>query len=262
MCDDVRSLTPAARRLALEIARCPVIEECIANLSPGHPCGKVVGWQRRELPNRYTADPWVGHLALAPILFVSSNPSADDGMAPLGPGEVTWAADDDIILQVSDGYFEEGQVPCVRDGIYQVDAEGRRAPNWIRYWAFARARAKELLGRVPRPGHDYALTEVVHCGSRREHGAREAVSSCAPRYLRRVLELSPASVIVCVGAIARGAFEQELGVRGGALWGPGPMAGRERAVVRMSGPGARGSPKSLTAYLDVRQMDRLRALLA
>jgi hypothetical protein len=263
MHDDLMSLTLAARKLALEIARCPVIEECLANPSAGHPCSKVVAWQRRKLPNRYTAEPWAGHLARAPLLFVSSNPSADDGLAPLGTGEVTWASSDDLILRVTDGCFDEGQPPGVRDGIYQVDAEGQRAPNWIRYWAFARARARDLLGRVPRPGHDYALTEVVHCGSKREHGTWEAASACAPRDLHRVLELSPATVIMCVGKIASWAFAEELGVRGGSvLWGPGLIAGRERTIVRVPGLSAHGSPKSLPAYLEAEQMESLRRLLA
>jgi hypothetical protein len=104
---DAPLLPPAARQLALEIARCPVIAECLAHPSSGHPCSRVVGWQRRQLPQRYTADPWVGHLAVAPILFVSSNTSADGGVEPLGPDEITWSSDDELLLQVSDGYFDE-----------------------------------------------------------------------------------------------------------------------------------------------------------
>jgi hypothetical protein len=260
--DTVELVTAEARRLALEIARCPLIAECLAHPLSGHPCDKVVGWQRRQLPHRYTADPWVGHLSVAPILFVSSNPSADDGVEPLAPGEIVWSSNDDLILQVSDRYFDEGQTPGVEGGIYQVDAEGRRAPNWIRYWAFARARAAELLGCAPRPGLDYALTEVVHCGSKGEHGVWEAVTVCAPRYLSRVLELSPATVVVCVGSVAKWVFEKQLGIGGdSALWGPDNVAGRERAVLRIPAPGARRVRRSLNAHLTTEQLDRLRALL-
>ena len=63
--------------------------------------------------------------------------------------------------------------------------------------------AHELLTRSPRPGHDYALTELVHCGSQNEIGVWDAIATCVPRYFERVMAASPALVIIVVGAVAR-----------------------------------------------------------
>jgi hypothetical protein len=49
------------------------------------------------------------------------------------------------------------------------------------------------------PGQDYALTEVVHCGSGVERGVDEALETCSSRYLKRVISLSPAKLLVLVG---------------------------------------------------------------
>jgi hypothetical protein len=59
--------------------------------------------------------------------------------------------------------------------------------------------ATDLLGRAPVPGQDYALTEVVHCGSGVERGVDEALETCSSRYLKRVISLSPAKLLVLVG---------------------------------------------------------------
>src|SRR5207245_8440907 len=71
----------AARRLLLEITRCPNVATCRSALD--HPCAKVVGVQRKVPDADFRVpEPWNGSLARAPLLFVASNPSLDD---PLGP---------------------------------------------------------------------------------------------------------------------------------------------------------------------------------
>lgn len=70
------------------------------------------------------------------------------------------------------------------------------------------------------PGRDYALTEVVHCGGRGEHGVSDAVPVCTSRYLLRVLHASAASVIVLTGASALRAFQAGTSVQvTDGLWG-------------------------------------------
>lgn len=69
----------------LEVARCPILEQCLEAAQPSHPCAGVVltqwsdvspteriaTWRaRHQLP-----EPWRGRINVAPILFVSSNPS-------------------------------------------------------------------------------------------------------------------------------------------------------------------------------------------
>jgi hypothetical protein len=47
-----------------------------------------------------------------------------------------------------------------------------------RFWFAARARASELLERSAVAGHDFALTEVVHCKSAAGSGVAEAYPTC------------------------------------------------------------------------------------
>jgi uracil-DNA glycosylase len=71
-------------------------------------------------------------------------------------------------------------------------------------WAEVRGRATELLGQDATPGRDYFSTEVVHCKSVKEkQGVRKAAKFCADQYLKRVMAVSGARVVVCVGKIAR-----------------------------------------------------------
>jgi hypothetical protein len=78
------------------------------------------------------------------------------------------------------------------------------------YWRVVEAIAKDLLGRSPRPGHDYALTEVVRCKSLGEKGARQALDECSGRYLARTLEIAGANVIVALGKLARNGVARHL----------------------------------------------------
>jgi hypothetical protein len=50
------------------------------------------------------------------------------------------------------------------------------------------------------PGRDYAMTEIVHCRSWDEIGVDRARDRCADLYLDRILQVSPAKVIVGLGA--------------------------------------------------------------
>ena len=175
--------------LLLEIARCDVaIAGAAGDLGQDHPCSRVIAFQGREDLNLLTPstfhlpEPWQGDIARAPLLFISSNPS-------INPCEhfptAAWS-DTDII-----NFFEGGFSSRAR-------AQGRS-----RYWSSIHKRALELFGRNPRPGIDYALTEVVRCKSRNEVGVPEALPHCAGRFLSETLRLSNANVIFAVGEKAR-----------------------------------------------------------
>jgi uracil-DNA glycosylase len=84
-----------------------------------------------------------------------------------------------------------------------------------------RSRARELIPeRQPRPGRNYALTEVVRCKSRNERGVEEARLICSGRYLERTLDASRADVVVFLGmraeVTARAILNvpREVGIRG------------------------------------------------
>ena len=252
-------LTDAERQLILTIARCPVVDACVRG-GEANPCAGVVRWQGAGDGPRWPPEPWSGHLGEAPILFLSSNPSAaDEGVRP-GPLEVTATSSDDRIIGLFDGAFDAGG-PHIQDGIRWVDGEGTVSP-YVRYWASIKARAAELLGHAPVPGVDYALSEVVHCGTRHEAAVWEARTQCVELYLRRVLDISPACVVVLFGAHVAAALASVL--PGGApygLHGPLTLADRDRWLVKLPHPNSRGTSKRVAAWLTPSQLAVLREAL-
>jgi hypothetical protein len=259
-----QTITPAAATLAADIIRCPIVDECLGPSGEGLPCHRVVSWQG-GVPGgaRYVPEPWSGHLERAPILFVSSNPGGDAEGTPTSDASFTskWATEE--LVSCYDDAFEPWRRPGIADGVYLTDRNGTRAAKAIRYWVWARARAKELLRREPNPGIDYALTEVVHCGTRHEAGVAEAFPTCVDRYFARVLSASAAALVVCVGGWARAGFSRSFGIDIDAhLWGPGELAGRHRFVVSVPHPGAFGTPKALEPFVGTANLTRIRTELA
>jgi uracil-DNA glycosylase len=238
------------RELLLGIARCAVVES--ATIDIGHPCHQVIGFQRAAFGDDHVwqpPTPWVGHLDMAPILFIGSNPS-------IGGHESypTVDSSDEDLIEFFDNAFEGSQI---QGGIRARMANG----NWgrpVATWAGVRRRAEELLERRPQPGIDYALTEIVKCRSQRETGVSEARDTCADFYLERTIACSPAKVLVGLGAQVR-------------LWlvnrwelSDGPVAmveigGRSRRVAFLPHPTAR-VPRSFAAVMPGHLPELRRAL--
>jgi hypothetical protein len=221
--------------LQLEIAHCPVMARCLDAEHPSGPCAAIVCSQwdgidsdarRRHWRERHQLpEPWVGHLDEARILFVSSNPSIR-GSISLQPGapppSLNWNSAAERLTDRYECAFEL----FIEDGVRE---HGKRATA---FWAAVKLRAHELLGRPPLPGSDYVLTEVVHCKSRKERGVNEARTQCSKLYLERVIEQTPAPVVVFLGAQADRTAHAILGVSD--EYGRRPT---QRSVVKMSAGG-------------------------
>ena len=238
--------TLALRHLAVHISTCPNVDICLSDDRLEHPCSVVV---RQNNPSRYSPralpEPWYGHLGSARILFVSSNPGG--GHAKSEPD-----SDDpkDILQRAEDAF------------------EGLTLKDFGRYWLRIQNLAEELLGTSGgpvQPGVDYAITEVVHCGSagEAEGNVGRAVLECGPRYTPLLLRLSPATVIVAVGSIARDWFSNHLrlapplGLR--QVGGPMEIEGRSRLLLSVANPSARSTaPKGF----DLAQITAAREHLA
>jgi hypothetical protein len=201
------------RPLLEEIALCPIALSIrlgdSSTLAPygtdTHPCTKIVGLQmhrRFQLP-----EPWSGHIDTAPILFISSNPSIDD--LEIYPDQ-SW--DSDTMMDFFRNRFTS-EKKWVDRNLRVLQQNGLRS-DWVRFWASARARVHEITGKSKqeiKPGIDFALTEIVHCKSKDEHGVREARDFCADRYLVRVLSISTAKVFVVFGKVAGDAMKSSFG---------------------------------------------------
>lgn len=231
--------------LALEIARCPIIQAVRIGDPTGDACREVVSYQKRPPLIRWVPEPWSGHLSSAPILFLSSNPSSGKPDGKPTPTETIASSLDEQVLHNFEDAFDEGPWPGVLDGEYVRLPDGLRA-DYVPYWHWCKVVAEELLGRAVRPGHDYALTEVVHCGSRSETGVKKAARECVPRYLKRVLGASSAPVIVVVGAVARDMVKAFFpSVRGGKRRVASvEISDHERHLVFLPHPSAYG-PKTI-----------------
>jgi hypothetical protein len=239
---------PAAHDLSLAISRCPIMEAHLEGRGGGQECRNVVLHQWAKVPSEearkrrwrrehHAPIPWTGHLEKAPILFLSSNPNLsprdlrkpeeveiadpeprDELLGktidahpslwkPFRAPKPYWAADE--VVDVHENNFD---VWVKADGVTPLSATSRRRPK-VPYWEFAREQAEHLLNERPlRPGHHYALTEVVHCKSANEDGVGDALRTCAARYLVAVMAASPARVLVLAGAQAAGAFELIFGL--------------------------------------------------
>jgi hypothetical protein len=260
--------------LLLEIARCPVIADWYGDPAqrPRSPCHRIIDYQLQEfgaatLDRFQLPEPWRGHLEQAPLLFVSSNPSIGMG-SPDVPSEeqghpgMSW--DDSRIAS----FFVKSFDDWIVDGAYgRPTRPSMRRGKYVRFWGGILKLARELHEQDVRPGNDYALTEVVHCKSQREigvNGPDGALVPCAERYLKRVLAVSGARVIVVLGATARWAVTHVIGLPDVPGWGDvlGPVSIGERArlMVFLPHPNAH-MPRTFGARVAPADLVRLRAAL-
>lgn len=248
-----------ARRLASDIVRCAVLSATLG----GEPtaCRRVVSWLGDKPGPRYLPEAWNGHLAEAPILFSSSNPAAGPKGQLVVPGSgITSESSDEEVFRSTDCAFDVGQIPGIKDGIRLVGSDGEPAPRPTRYWVWAMRMARELLGAEPLPGRDYALTEVVHCGSQHQFGVADASTTCSQLYFERVVALSPAKVLVITGVTARAVFERQFGVTmDGNAWGPGQLLGHLRWAVALPHPNSRGNRWGLEHYIEHATLAEIRS---
>ncbi len=178
-------MTDQGRDLLLAITRCPNVVHIKTTGDRNHPCFAVVDAQPGSLDDFQVPEPWSGHLAEAPILFISSNPGIDKG------GHLPMATEDDELTDIFDNAFKGDKPGRIADGVRIIRPDG--APGGVvAYWRSIRALAEEALGRQANPGFDYALTEVVHCKSDNEKGVGKALLTCADNWLEKVLKVSRA----------------------------------------------------------------------
>jgi hypothetical protein len=223
------------RGLLIEVARCPVVSDCLAGRVPGHACSSVVAAQGLTRSRHQLPEPWSDDIESAPILFVESNPS-------FNPGErfPTSEWSDAEIERFFVTRFDEGVPP-------------------VRYWRMVHAIARDLLGRDARPGLDYALTEIIRCKSQKEAGVTEAaMDECSSRYFVLTLKIAAASVIVPLGKKAREAVVAKAETPATiGLHGPFKLSGRNRWILMLGHPSG-PERKKPTA----REISRVQPLLA
>jgi len=233
--------------LAGGIASCPAVQDALTNKS--HPCHKVVHEQTKLIDieiKRQRPEPWMGGLAKANLLFVSSNPSINEDPYPLGEVFPTyeWSDEDSAEFFVKRCDSEEKDVKVTfkkpgqpdfltlcYDGEYRSGVSNPKRPQPT--WKNTHDRAVELIGSKAHPHHNYAITEIVHCKSKDAKGVAEASSFCIEKWMEPIFTTSPAKVVVLLGSKVRDYYAKPVlgaGNEFGSSQGYGELTQKERAV--------------------------------
>ena len=153
-------------------------------------------------------EPWNGNLGTAPILFIGQNPSADQDEDYPAAWHVRGDGVDEKLFQFFQGRFGDGPgEPPIKDGTMVRQRLGGHATKPNKFLAHVGRLAGACLGRQAKAGIDYAITEAVRCKAARPPGMHQATEVCARKHLTKTLQLSQASVLICLGGEARVALE-------------------------------------------------------
>ena len=207
-------------QLAGEISNCSKRKGALSDLKS--PCNKVVCNQLEVEPNFenfHRPEPWIGRLSSARVLFISSNPGLSIDQGPereIFPIE-NWSVEDSAEFfverfnQKHDPIYATYKHPTEPnfltrsfDGEYRSGGKSSKTPQ--RTWSGIHKLATELLDEDCSPDADYALTEIVHCKSLMAAGVTEASGTCATQWMPKILETSPAKVLILLGAKVRDNF--------------------------------------------------------
>lgn len=215
---------------SLDLAKsiCSCKEVGLALKDSNHPCHKVVMTQEEMIQGnenvRQRPEPWIGNLQNSKVLFISSNPSiSDDPDISIREDFPTYGISEEKSAEFFvDRFDDKNGAPYAtfkyenhsnflyrsNDGNYRGKGNSSNKP--IETWQGVYERAKEILGETCDPSENYALTEVVKCKSKAEKGVKEASTKCIDTWMQRVMELSPAKLVVVIGAPARNNFAHKL----------------------------------------------------
>ncbi len=218
------------KKLALSIGSCENFRKIIngEKLINGkeNPCRSIVQWQldkHESIDNSshepkdflHCPEPWAGNLTEARVIFLSSNPSFNEKE---NFPTLSWKND-----ETSDFFINRFSSEKMRQygategsGLENPDKailkDGTQTKR-VRTWSQLRKRASVLIDRPPEDtlaSRDYVMTEVVHCKSHKEIGVQAALTVCVNKWLKQILALSSARLVVVSGKPAGKAIKQAI----------------------------------------------------
>lgn len=201
-------------KLLEEITTCENIQKILnGNLdSDCKKCEKIVNSQKCNFEDFQLPEPWNGDLENCKILFISSNPSIN--RKEKYPLREKWSKSDiyDFFVNRFDN-DDNRKNKWVKDELLPqllIDGEYQEKKKYVRFWAAVRSIARVILDtKSTTAGKDYALTEIVHCKSTNEIGVHEAMDTCANKYLDKIIKISKAKIIICLGGKAGDAVKRK-----------------------------------------------------
>ena len=245
--------------LLLAITRCPELGK--ARADSRHPCNRVVCAQ--DPGDYHVPEPWQGHIETAPILFISLNPGYGENQVFPTP---SWS--DENTKDFFERRFDQSAGWTRRRPGNLIDMRVKDAngyeffpKNAVRHWRYINTCATKLLGREPVFGQDIAMTQVVHCKSKKWNGTSDTVCHCTDLWLQAIMELSAAKVIVTISDPTWNACAEAWGLQSGRLVQfDVPIVGSQRAVLRLPHPRS-GRPSKIERLLDADDLEHLRQLV-
>ena len=133
----------------------------------------------------------------------------------------------------------------------------------VKYLSNIKGRVKEIFDLINKefiPGTDYCLTEIVHCKSNDEIGVGKAVVACE-KYLKEIIKLSPASLLIIVGKTAKISFCKQYKLEkylNKNVSDPENIEGKERLMYFIPAPDAWGVKKKMEYYLEENEINIIR----
>jgi len=226
------------KKLLEEISHCKIAKAYFLNNERGVPCKIIIEFQgASEIKDFSVPEPWSGDVLKAKILFVSLNPG-------IGEGEIAPKWDWD--LSEIDSLFTNKFINGIVSGKYGLYAKGveRSISSWnqIRNTTLTLFKLEHTLDnceKVVRENY-FALTDIVHCKSRESIGISETVKNECSKYLRKILSLSVAKIIICLGVKVKEYFMEQYEIEESKRT---EIEGKERWVIFAPHTNARGARK-------------------
>lgn len=200
--------------LALSVARCDELSAANdPHVGREHPCHKIVRSQDSHAGPFQVPEAWAGNLAKAQIVYLSSNPAISAGIPDAKLPSRRFAEkypttewQDAEIADFMINRFSPEHVWVSERRHRKVDeAQLAGGPMWgskERYWGWIERQTNALLGSDIPWYERSVMTEVVHCKSANEEGVEEAARLCSTKHMGRILEATPARLVVVVGGKA------------------------------------------------------------
>jgi len=185
------------KNIIRDIINCPQIGEYYKSTTNN--CYEIIDFQKQKDRNNFQLpEPFSGNIDKAKILVISSNPSIDLKKFHERFPTCQWQEND--IIEFFYNRFQNN----IEDGtkVLQEDGTYSRA---VSFYAHLKKRINEIFAlnnSTAEPGIDYCLTEIVHCKSQKEKGVGKAINCCS-KYLDRIIQLSPAPLLLIVGKPAK-----------------------------------------------------------
>jgi hypothetical protein len=202
------------KRLALDISSCDEVSRALKDES--HPCHAVVKWQsdQWEPPilqiqnsSMHRPEAWTGDLTVAPMIFLSSNPSFNKKENFPNWNQNDWNPEEVIDFSVNRFSMEqtrkygatESSIVIEKDRTIGFKGElSERVSHWRWVRQFASLVYDKDIADTSAIS-DYVMTEFVHCKSPHEEGVISALGKCKSMWLDRILSISPARLIFITG---------------------------------------------------------------